>query len=193
MNEFTFSLQRFAHYGTTEDDTLQASVDNSYIAAYGGDDSIYIGNYDSVTVDAGSGDDTVTNYWGWYASINGYLGDDIIYLNTGKSQRGVTVKGGTGDDIIYGDTSEYVNGIVYQFTAGDGYDSIYNYNSADTISLGGDHYMRSTVGSNVVISMIGGGAMTLYGASDKTIRLQILSRTITSRTNGFTARAIMTR
>ena len=158
---------------------------NSYVYAYGGNDSIYIGNTDQVTVDAGAGNDTIYNYWGWYTSINGGDGNDKIYLNSGESQKNATVKGGYGNNTIFGDTGGYTfYGVTYQFTAGEGYDLIYNFNSNDTISLGvyysSNYYTRSTVGSNVIISLIGGGAITLSGASGKTINVANGIQTVVS-------------
>ena len=164
MRGFVFHLQRFA--------TISNTNSNSLVSGTSYNDSIYNGNVDYVTIAAGAGDDTVTNYWGWYTSINGGDGADRIYLNSGKSQRGVTVRGGTGNDTIYGDTSSYDNGIIYQYTSGDGNDLIYNYKASDTVSLGGYSYTRETINSNDVrISLTSGGAITLNGASGKTVNI----------------------
>lgn len=172
MGRVVFDLQRFASlgsgsYGTSGNDTLTVTSNGSAVYAYGGDDSIYNGSRDTVTIDAGDGNDTVTNYWGWYVSINAGAGDDKVSLS--NTQNSVTVKGGTGNDTVYGDSGSY--GVVYQYSQGDGYDSILNYKSADTISIGGSaQYTRSTVGSNVILGFVG-GAITLNGANGKTVNV----------------------
>ena len=202
MKAFIFNLQRFAPYGTSWDDTLQASVSNSYIAAYTGDDSIYNNGYSDVTIDAGLGDDTVYTNTGSRISVNGGLGDDTVFcrsnystvdgnlgddtisnitynssINGGLGDDSIynnsyysTITGGLGDDIIsFGTVS---SGNIVQFAIGDGHDTIYDWKSDNSISLqSGAYYTRSTVGSSVVISLVSGGAMTLSGASGKTINI----------------------
>ncbi len=188
MNDMIFDLQRFAT-GSSYSETLTVSYDGEYVYAYGGNDSIY--NYwnDSVRVYAGDGNDTIynrvgyyhtidggadndriINHQGWYSSINGGYGTDVISLS--GNQGYVTVKGGYSDDIIYGDSNNSY-GVQYQFYSGDGYDTVYNWNSNDTLNLGGAYYTRSTVNGNVVIGLTNGysGAVTLSGASGKTINI----------------------
>ncbi len=148
------------------------SVDNSgrdtTVDGGNGNDTIANTNYGlNSKIAGGNGNDLLTTYNADYVSIDGGADNDRIELRGTAS--GLTAKGGTGNDTIYG--SSLGGGIVYQFTAGDGSDVIYNFKATDTISLGGDTYTRSTVGSNVVISLVSGGAMTLNGAKGKTINI----------------------
>ncbi len=170
-------------YGTSGKDNLRVKASNSSVIAYGGNDSIYNGAWDSVTIDAGDGDDTITNSIGWDISINGGAGNDKISLS--GSQWRVTVKGGTGNDTLYGSTSTYNDGIVYQYGVGDGYDSIVNWRSTDTLNFGsGVYYTRSTVNGNVLLGIVNSsgtvGAVTLSGASGKTINISGGTQTILS-------------
>ena len=143
------------------------TINNSYgyvtIDAGDGDDSIY-SNDPYVSINAGAGDDSIYNYWTSDVTTDGGAGNDTLDVYGG------TVKGGAGNDRISLLSSS--GNHVIQFAGGDGYDTVYNYNSADQISLpSGAYYTRSTVGSNVIITLSSGGAMTLSGASDKTINI----------------------
>ena len=156
------------------DNISTGTVDYMSVDGGMGNDSINIHSAWYSTINAGMGDDTVVvPYRAWQDSINGGFGDDKISLGsgTGDGYNGKnTIIGGYGNDTIWANPTATV-GNFYQFTAGDGYDWIYNWNYLDTISLGGDTYTRSTVGSSVIISLVSGGAMTLNGASGKTINI----------------------
>ena len=135
-----------------------------------GYDSIIVENaYAYVTtIDGGDNDDTIQAHGG---SINGGYGNDRISLSGNVYYN--TINGGYGNDILYSDTSG--NGVLYQYNTGEGYDTIYNWNSSDTLSLGsGIYYTRTTPSgsSNVLISIQGGGAVTLSGASSKTVNIK---------------------
>lgn len=178
-----FDLQRFANLsysksntvinGTAYDDTIKniyiGGGDNVTINAGGGNDSVYNDWGWYLKIDAGDGDDTITDYKGGYSSIYGGAGNDIISL---RSMSDVdTIRGGAGNDTIYGDTVN-LYGAVYQYVYGDGYDVIKNYKSSDTISIGGStSYSTLKSGNDVVVTIIGSGAMTLSGASGKTVHI----------------------
>ena len=83
---------------------------------------------DNVIVDAANRADVIINY-GSKVSISGGAGGDKIYVEDGSD---VTVKGGTGADKIYNNTG---NGVIYQYATGDGKDSIYGFNSNDTLKI----------------------------------------------------------
>ncbi len=128
------------------------------------------------TIDGGEGDDTINIVDFNAASINGGNGDDKISLsgdNPFTPHR--TVKGGKGNDIIYGigdersvgETQGYQgfskSGTYYEYSYGDGNDTIYNFHSKDTISIGGSSsYTTLTSSDNVIVSIIGSGSITLY-------------------------------
>lgn len=156
-----------------------------YVSIDGGTDNDYIltyGNY--VTVNAGDGNDTVNVDYSGYNSINGGAGNDRIslYSSSWYGNYKPTIKGGTGNDTIYGNSliGSSGNGILYQYSSGDGYDIIYGYTSYDTISLSGGYYTRETVGSNVIVSLVSGGAITLNGASYTTINITGGTLSVTS-------------
>ncbi|MBR4152243.1 MAG: hypothetical protein IKT98_04735 [Selenomonadaceae bacterium] len=137
-------------YGGTGADTINNALGaNSKLVGDAGNDYITTYNADKVSIDGGADNDTI--------ELRG-------------SANNLTVKGNTGNDTIFGSTLG--GGITYQFTAGDGYDVIYNYKNADKISLAsGAYYTRSTIGSSVKISLNSGGSITLSGAKDKTINV----------------------
>ena len=186
MNGFTFELQRFAVYGSSYNDTLYVTEGYSYVYAYGGNDSIYnSAAYDGTRIYAGDGNDTVYNDVGYYLTIDGGAGSDRIYsyagryssisggadndiISLGGSQDSVTVNGGTGNDIIYGDSGSY--GVVYQFYYGDGNDSLFNYKANDTISVGGNYYTTLKSGNNVLVSIYGSDAMTVFNTNSVNVR-----------------------
>ena len=174
--------------GGTGDDFISLVAGNSMIDGGDGEDRIINTLGDDLTINGGEGNDYIFNLSGDSLVMNGGLGDDSVYVAGGRlnsidggagadrislsSLDGkATVKGGTGNDIIYGDSIG--SAVLYQFYSGDGYDTIYGYKSTDTINLGGVYYTRATVGSNVVVSLTSGstGAVTLYGASGKTVNI----------------------
>ena len=150
--------------GTSYNDTIRNIYDGGgdyvSISAGAGNDTIYNDYGWYITIDAGAGNDTVTSYLGVSNSINAGDGNDVISLrfNEGSS----TIRAGKGNDTIYGDTVESY-GVIYQYFSGDGDDVIYNFHSNDTIT--GATYTSAKSGSNIVLSMNGGGKVTLVGAS----------------------------
>ena len=171
-------------------------IDNYYgsgvsIAAGAGNDSIE--NYGfSVSIDAGSGNDSIES-WGKSVTINAGAGNDSIenYGSSMKIDAGDgadivsldsssrysasvghnTISGGTGNDIIY--LNRYTTiGNVYVYNSGDGSDTIYDATEYDTISISGASYTRSTVGDDLILSMTGGGAMTLVGAANTAVSIE---------------------
>ncbi len=171
------STSRRTLIGTAYDDTI-SNIYNSggdfvSINAGAGND-IISNNYGYyITMNGGEGNDTITSFRGSRNSINGGEGNDVISL--GSNHGSSTIKGGAGNDIIYGDSLNG-NGILYQYAAGDGNDVIYNYTSIDTINITGGDFTTSTVGSNVIISITDSnaslaGAITLNGAAGRTINI----------------------
>lgn len=188
MSAFVFDLQRYTtNYnknswvaGTYLDDNITNYAGGATVYGYSGNDYIYNSTYGDykinysygyVTIDGGDGDDTIRSY-DPYVSINGGAGNDYISIYSGSYAGVITVKGGTGNDIVIGDSATGGSGVLYQYAYGDGYDSILNYNSHDTISISGASSWSSIIsGSNVIVSVPGSGAMTLVGASDKTLNI----------------------
>lgn len=160
--------------GDGKDTILNVGDRARFYGSYGTDSLENWGNY--VTL-AGEGDnDTLVNRsfannttWGQNNSLSGGSGNDVISLYGGAA--GITVKGGAGNDSIFNDSLSNRNGVTYQFTQGDGVDVIYNFASNDTVSLSGDYYDMSTIGSSVVISLVGGEKISLVGAAGKTVNV----------------------
>ncbi len=144
---------------TEDNDTYSNSTSNTVLNALGGNDSIK-NSATKVTIYGGNGNDTVINSASG-VKVYGDAGADKISIG-GSSTKNVTIYGGSENDTLYSNGK----GNVFVYNKGDGYDIIYGIANADTISISGA--TRSTVGSNLVLSITGGGAMTLSGAKTKT-------------------------
>ena len=153
-------------YGGTGDDSIYNSGDYSYIDLGDGADSMYAYDNDNVTVFAGAGNDVISGSF-FSSRIYGGAGSDKISVTSGYN----TIDGGAGNDTIYGVSNSSL-GALYQYAYGDGFDSILNYNAADTISIAGSsQYTTLTSGSHKIVSVIGSGAMTLNGAASKALNV----------------------
>ena len=142
-----------------------------------GNDTIKIYTNCNTTMYGGEGDDFLAAYNGTFSfeqssgtNFYGGAGNDTI-VNFGETG---TIFGGTGNDIIHLDSKYYSeksrNLIVYE--NGDGNDTIYGYsNTNNTISLNGGTYTQSTVGNNIVISVVDSGTITLVDATDTKISI----------------------
>ena len=150
-------------YGEDGNDTLKNFANN--VSMYGGAGNDSIANYRIGYVNS------LTVYGGENALLDGGSGNDYLYSGGRPSGGGyVTIIGGTGYDTIQLADNSRNNLIVYN--SGDGYDYIYGYDSDDTISIGSSlNYQTLTSGSNVIVSLAS-GAMTLDGASGKTLNIK---------------------
>ena len=174
------------------------AITSASVAANGSNKNDTIENgsgHNYVTINAGAGDDYISNNYGYYAKINGDAGNDIIdssgdytTIDGGAGNDRIsltssyvwsnTIKGGKGDDTIYGSNNSTNYGHIYQYANGDGYDVIYNYGSSDTITFTDGYYSMSTVGTNVILkaykskSSSANGAITLAGAAGETINVK---------------------
>lgn len=93
--------------------TLDGGSGNDYIKHAAGN---------KVTVDGGFDNDTII-VGGQYNSLNGGSGNDQISLTANVYDN--TVTGGKGNDIIYNKDSSTFTKTTYQFSAGDGHDTIF--------------------------------------------------------------------
>ena len=172
-NEFINTTTNKTITGTSAGDSISNYAGGVKIYAGAGNDTIYSqvlytvnGAYGYVTIDGGAGNDSI------YAddanlSINGGAGNDTIsfYGNRGN----ITIKGDTGNDYINNLSTNHA--VIYQYEEGDGNDSITNYSSNDTISIGGSvNYSTLTSGNNLIVN-VGSGSITLVNAKGKTLNI----------------------
>ena len=123
-----------------------------------------------MTIDAGAGADTIYSPYS-RNSINGGADADRTSLGSASNHGTNKILGGTGNDTIYLNSATTL-GNVYVYNSGDGSDKIYYATKYDTVSIGGATYKRSTVGSDLILSVTGGGAMTLVGAANTAVNIK---------------------
>ncbi|MBR4904629.1 MAG: calcium-binding protein, partial [Selenomonadaceae bacterium] len=148
-------------------------VSGSFSLDGGAGDDIVINENNSTTITGGEGDDSIINA-GANASIDGGAGDDII-LSENSS---VTINGGAGKDLIFNDGSNVTiaggedddtidssaENVLIQYAAGDGNDSITDFNSTSTLSISGSEYSSEVSGNDIIIT-VGDGKIILDGAA----------------------------
>ena len=136
--------------GTSENDNLKNYAGDSLtIDAGDGDDSIYNKGY-FVTINAGNGNDSIFNQG---ASVEIYTGegnDTIIEnaypLSEAYYNCGSTINAGAGNDSIY------TSGNSLTINAGNGNDSIYTYGNSVTINPGAGNDYISMYGDDFLSS-----------------------------------------
>ena len=176
-------------FGTHTNITISGGDGNDRIELWGkkssllggaGNDTIFI-HGKNVTAYGGAGNDTIENWddnvgrsddGDGKARIFGGAGADSI-LNYGS---GAIINTGTGDDIIRF-SSHKRDGVTYsskrnviQYALGDGNDTVYNFGSTDTLSIGGASYTRSTVGNDVIVK-VEEGSVTFKNSAGNTINI----------------------
>ena len=191
-------------YGTDNSEYLKVTEAETVVYAKGGHDTVYNYSHDNVTILGGEGNDSLMSYSSSNSSIFGGNGNDKIYStganatliggsdndsihNDGDS---ATIFGGSGDDSIsaYGDNltisggtgkdrislSSYYSSAIIKYSSGDGYDTIINFNSNDTLQIAGGSYTTSESGNNVIVK-VGSGSITLADAKGKTLNIKGVS------------------
>ena len=129
---------------------ISNTTKNTIVSGTSSADSIYNSASD-VRINAGAGNDTV--------SLGGTYGN-------------ITVSGGTGNDLIYNATASRSSGRIYQYAHGDGNDTIWNWSTSDSISLGVFCYHSTLAsGSNLIVSIPGSGSITLKDAIGENVNL----------------------
>ncbi len=160
--------------GSVYDDTLVNYGNFTTIRANGGNDYIINttsntveGGYGFVTIDGGSGNDTILSD-DPNVSINGGRGDDFIY--TPGNYNSITVKAGKGNDTLQGDES-LVGSRIYLFESDDGDDVLVNFSSNDLIAItDGSTYTAVTYGNDIILN-IGNGSIRLVNGVESSINL----------------------
>ena len=163
--------------------------------ALGGDDSVYNnGGVDSVTIDAGDGNDTIYNDFVTEVSIEAGTGNDYIFnnganatINSGAGNDTVNIDfaisvisdAGEGNDSIFTNASgntliggegndtitlEYADKMLMLYTPGDGNDLIQGFKEDSTLSIASDKFSSIINGDDVIVK-VGEGNITLEGAA----------------------------
>lgn len=170
-----FNLQRFATKIslTSGNDTLSNQTANRIIYALGGKDSVEnyyntskvtifggagndtITNHsDKVKMSGGAGNDTLLNYEGNYLTLDGGAGND--WIETRESDH-VTITGGKGNDSIhlyyYGLYSQFAKNTVIKYASGDGNDTIFGFDSNDTLHITSGSYSTSVKGGDYIVTV----------------------------------------
>ena len=136
-----------------------------------GNDYIY-NNGDTVTIDAGAGNDSIRNSSGYYVSIAGGAGKDSIYSYYGYYS---TINGGAGNDLI--SLAGSAEGKLIQYAAGDGNDTIWGFDSASTLSISGGSYSTQESGNDVLVK-VGTGTIRIKNAYAAVDKVQINKKSI---------------
>ena len=139
---FRFDLQRF--------DDITNSSSNTLVSGTSINDTIWNPSYrDTVTINAGAGNDSIKNY-GDYVTISAGIGNDTINNNC--------------TDALTPYDDEDGSYVLFKYSEGDGNDIIYGFKANSTLSITGSSYSSTTSGSNVIFT-VGSGKITLVGAS----------------------------
>ncbi|KQQ79445.1 matrixin family metalloprotease [Aureimonas sp. Leaf324] len=178
-------------YGTSAPDLLVGASGNDTVYGFEGADNLFgyagndliAGNQGNDQIFGGQGNDIV--YGGRdQDTVSGNLGNDTVYGDLGND----TVYGGQGDDLVYGGRGDdlvsgdlgndtLVGGFgndwlagragadVFVFEAGQGDDVIVDFNAAegDRLVLSGQTYTTAEVNGSEVLTLSGGGTITLLG------------------------------
>ncbi len=193
--EFVFDLQRFVTINNEEGNTLLSGTsDNDTIQNGGYWDGNWHYGYSYVSIDAGAGNDSVSN-WGKNVTIDGGDGKDTID-NYGNS---VTINAGAGNDSVRttsnniiidmsaGNDTIHSNGNSVSINAGSGDDYISNnYGKWATIDAGKGNdliSLHSYTDNNVIIYNNGDGFDTVFGFDDNDT-LKISGGTYFSQVSG---------
>ncbi len=143
--------------------TISGGKGNDYILNYNGNTGDIGGLGANVSINGGAGNDSIINY-GRYVTIMRGSGNDTIE-NGGNN---VTIAGGKGNDLIsldsfYNGYSGVKNNVIL-YSAGDGNDSILNFNADSTLSISGGSYSTQASGLDVIVT-VGDGKISLMGAA----------------------------
>ena len=79
---------------------------------------------------------------------------------------GTTIYGGTGDDYVTNEAADF----VYNYTVGDGNDTIEGFNEASKVRISGGDYTASASGNDVILK-VGDGSITLKDTKGKVLNI----------------------
>ncbi len=165
-NEFNFKITILGGAGN---DTITGSYvyDQSMIDGGDGDDYIYSGSSVSgkslLTVKGGAGNDSIRVSGGLILAGEG---NDSIIIHEGETTS--TISGGTGNDIVSVGSSKQK--VLFQYAEGDGNDTIYGYNTTDSLKITGD-YKLTRKGTTEVLISVDSGSMLLSNFTADTLNI----------------------
>lgn len=141
-------------------------VNGHDIKIFGGTDNDFIKSEESndVTINAGEGNDTIHNIRKWRSSINGNEGNDVIFNDACNY---VTITGGIGNDSI----KNSGDNVLFQYTLGDGEDTIHGFRLNNTLQIFGGIYSTLVSGNDVIVK-VGNGSITLKDGKDILLNIQ---------------------
>ena len=138
-NDYIWNGNRYVKNITINGGAGNDSIENfngaALINGSAGHDYIQIGPYASLSaVNGGTGNDSIYNM-GSNVTLNGGAGNDSVVNNFGNK---ITISGGAGNDTIYNNYNDYYgkfyddslgygSNVVFNYTAGDGDDTVFNY------------------------------------------------------------------
>ena len=141
-------------YAGDGNDIVSTESNGVTVIAGEGNDSVYSNH--RVTVDGGTGDDTINVMSGY---VDGGEGNDVILTDTYNN---TTVVAGLGDDTIYTtSTNAFDYGRVFQYISGDGDDIVYGFKENDTLVISADVYSTVAVDNDIIITVDDIGSITL--------------------------------
>ena len=140
---------------TDGDETLNSNLDKVTILGGAGNDVLENDFGDNVSISAGDGNDTIWNV------AKEELNSATYSYDTLDTPDKVTLSGGKGDDYI---SNQLGSKVVFQYTSGDGLDTIRGFNETSTLSVVGKKYSTKTSGDNVIVT-VDKGKITLEGAA----------------------------
>ena len=132
----------------------------------------------------GDGNDSIKNWRGQYVSIDGGSGRDTILSGVDGSTSYCTISGGTGDDRISIKSGKGSNN-VFLYNNGDGNDTIDGFNSTSTLSISGSSYSTAESGRDVIV-YVGSSSILLREAAYNSTPLNIVEA-VAWKLNGTTA------
>ena len=111
-----------------------------------GDDTVLNKYSSSVIIDGGDGDDYVSNYYD-SDSVKIDTGDGNDYVSNYYDSNSVTIDTGAGNDTI--SLGSNATKTLIEYTAGDGDDTIEGFKDDDTLKISGGTYSKETVNNDM--------------------------------------------
>ena len=158
INNKTIKLKRKTIKLTADNNELDIVRDSVSVVGTASND--FIGNGGSnVTINAGKGNDTITNWSGSNVSIYGGAGADILRGGSGQS----TLWGGAGNDTLRGGDGKD----IFVYKPNEGTDRIFDYASGDMLKIlksngkSGGTFTKSKFSDGTLSLTISGGGQIL--------------------------------